>query len=245
MIKDGVLLTGGTGERMKPFTSYVSKHLLNIAGKPVIDYPINTLKQMGIENLTIVVGSSFSGQILDYVQDGSRYGMSVNFVVQPKPDGIAAAINLCKRYVSGKFVAMLGDNVFSAPVQFHDDHIKSSANIVLCNHQNLKRFGVASLDHTGIVGIEEKPQVLAPILKHYAIAGCYFFDQKYFDYFGKITKSARSEFEVVDIIKQYLAANELSYVNYDGVWLDAGTHESIALANNYFHSLERIKNGVA
>lgn len=245
MIRDGILLTGGTGERMKPFTSYVSKHLLNIAGKPVIDYPINTLKQMGIENLTIVVGSSFSGQILDYVQDGSRYGMSVNFVVQPKPDGIAAAINLCKRYVSGKFVAMLGDNVFSAPVQFHDDHIKSSANIVLCNHQNLKRFGVASLDHTGIVGIEEKPQALAPILKHYAIAGCYLFDQKYFDYFGKIAKSARGEFEVVDIIKQYLAANELSYVNYDGVWLDAGTHESIALANNYFHSLERIKNGVA
>jgi len=245
MIKDGILLAGGAGTRMQPFSSYVSKHLLNIAGKPVIDYPIATLKQMGVENLTIVVGSSFSGQILDYIQDGGRYGMNVNFTYQAKPEGIAHAINLCKRYVSGKFAVCLADNIFSAPIQFNDDYIKSSAKIVLCEHQNLKRFGVASLDHTGIVGVEEKPQTLAPELKHYAIAGCYLFDSKFFDFFGKIKPSARLEYEITEIIKQYHAANELSYANYDGVWLDAGTHESIALANNYFHSLAKLKDGVA
>jgi len=136
MIKNGILLAGGTGSRLLPFTSYVSKQLLNIAGKPVIDYPISTLKNMGIENLTIVVGSTFSGQILDYVQDGSKYGMNVNYCYQSSPKGIAEAINLCKRYVENKFVVILGDNIFSSDINFEAAD-NGSAKIVLYKHHNL------------------------------------------------------------------------------------------------------------
>jgi glucose-1-phosphate thymidylyltransferase len=243
MIKNGILLTGGTGTRLLPFTSYTSKHLLNVAGKPIIDYPINTLKQMGIENLTIVVGSTFSGQILDYVKDGSKFGMNVNYCYQSAPLGIAHAINLCKKYIDNKFVVCLGDNVFSSPIDFNNN--SGSAKIVLYEHQNLKRFGVASLDDTGIVKIEEKPQIIDEKLKNYAIAGCYLFDNKYFDYFKDLVPSNRGELEIVDIIKQYHASNELGYVNYNnqGVWLDVGTHESIALANSYFYSLNQVRSG--
>lgn len=244
MIKNAILLGGGYGNRMQPFTSFVSKHLLNVAGKPIIDYPINTLKQTGVENLTIVVGSSFSGQILDYVQDGSRFGLNVNFLYQKHPDGISNAINICQRFVSDEdnFVVILGDNLFTAPIDFNTSQ-QTSAKIVLYKHHNIKRFGVASINDNKIVKIEEKPQIIDETLDNYAISGCYLFNQKYFDYFRNTVKSARNEFEITDIIRQYHEANELGYSVYDGVWLDAGTHESIALANNYFYSLNQIKNG--
>lgn len=239
-MKDGILLTGGLGVRLKPFTEYTSKHLLNVGGKPVIDYPINTLKQLGVENLTIVVGSSFSGQILDYVKDGSKFGMNVNYIYQPNANGISFAINLCKRFIKDKFIVCLGDNLFFGDLKFDN---KCSAQIALYRHQNLQRFGVASIKDNKIVKIEEKPLTLDQNLDNYAITGCYMFDEKYFEYFKKTKLSARAEFEVVHIIEQYLADGDLGYVNYDGVWLDAGTPESIAVSNNYIYTLDKIRNG--
>jgi len=233
MITHGILLAGGFGSRLAPMTSFVSKHLLDIAGKPMIDYPINTLKHMGIKHITIVVGSSFSGQIMDYVQDGGRYNVSINYVYQPKPLGIAQAIQLCQPYVEHQqqFSVILGDNIFQSPIRWwrklniDNPHC---AKIALYKHPELNRFGVASIDKKEKISkLQEKPQVLDPIYEHYAITGCYVFDREYFNMFRHIKPSARNEFEIVDIIRQYLDNDALEYTIIKDHWLDAGTFQSI------------------
>jgi len=230
-IKNAILLAGGEGTRMRPFTQYVSKSLLNVGGKPIIDYSLNTLKQMGVENLTVIVGSSFSGQILDYIKDGSNFGLNVNFLYQPKPNGIAFAVNLAQRFVadSDQFVLCLADNLFLNPIQFIQSDKLSQ--IVLCKHQELKRFGVASIKNNQIVKIEEKPKEIDQSLDNYAITGCYLFDQKFFEYFKQIVPSLRHEYEVAHIIDLYNKNGELGYIITDPNWVDCGTIDSISIAN--------------
>lgn len=246
MIKNAILLAGGTGSRLLPFTSYVSKHLLDVGGKPIIDYPIHTLQQMGIENVVIVVGSSFSGQILDYIRDGSRYGLNVQFSYQQKPRGIAQAINICQRYVSSEeqFVVILGDNIYGCPIRWNEDHLHQ-AQVVLWKVDDLQRFGVASIDRKTdeIVKIEEKPKTLNHKYDQYAITGCYLFDQRFFSFFKETKPSVRGEFEIVDILNAYHQCGMLyptfnaSHLDVNGAafWSDAGTHESIAHCNQYFY----------
>lgn len=239
-MKNAILLAGGAGTRLLPFTKFVSKQLLPVNGKCIIDYPIETLVGMGIKNLTIVVGSTFSGQVLDYVEDGSKFGLNVNYCYQQKPEGIAHAVNLCKRFVSDddEFVLILGDNFYSDPITWNEYNGK--AQIVLLEHKELKRFGVASCDGAGnIYKIEEKPDILDSRYNNYAISGCYMFDQDFFLYYQMLVPSLRGEFEIVDIIKQYLKNDKLSYTIYKNEWVDCGTHSAIAHLNNYFYK----KNG--
>lgn len=235
-MKNGILLAGGTGTRLLPFTKIISKQLLGINGKCIIDYPIETLVKMGIENLTIIVGSSFSGQVLDYIQDGEKFGIKVNYCYQSAPKGIAHAINLCKRFVADddEFAVILGDNIYTEPVNWKIDPGK--AQIVLYDHPELQRFGVASCNPLGqIEKIEEKPKTIDLNYKNYAISGCYLFNSLYFDYFKYLIPSARGEFEITDIIRQYHNDNKLSSTVYKGLWADAGTHEAIASLNNHFY----------
>ncbi len=237
-MKNAILLTGGSGTRLQPFTSYLSKHLLNVSGKPIVDYPLNTLKQMGIENLTIVVGSSFSGQILDYVQDGSKFGMNINYCYQPAPKGIAHAVSLCRRYVSDddQFIVLLGDNLYDGAIHWDNDPDKSDcAQILLKKVSDPERFGVASCKNGKIHDLREKPKTFAQGYEHLAITGCYLFNNQFFEYFKKISPSTRGEFEIVSVIQEYLDYNELSYSIYDNYWHDLGTHQSIELVNNYFY----------
>jgi len=239
VIKHGILLAGGSGTRLRPFTNYVSKALLNCGGKPVLEYPLHTLQQMGIEHLTITVGSSFSGQIMDYVQDGSRYHMIINYVYQSSPQGIAQAINICQPYVGNeKFVVLLGDNLLEHDVDL-DPHF-DGAQIVVKQVIDPKRFGVIfcnGLDR--ILKIEEKPQVIDHDLECWAITGCYLFDQQFFQYFKDLIPSARGEYEITDIIERYHRDGKLKANPYYKMWHDMGTHEAIAYVNNYFHSRTR------
>lgn len=236
-IKNGILLAGGEGTRCRPFTNIYSKQLLYLAGKAVIDYPIQTLVDLGVENITIILGSSFAGQIIDYCGDGSRYGVNLNFIYQASPDGISSAINLCKRFVinDGNFVTILGDNVFEQPIVLNnfDDN---GAHIFLNNHKELQRFGVASINAQGkIAKIEEKPKLINYEYDNYAITGLYIFDSDFFEYFNKTTKSARAEFEIVDIIKAYLNDDTLSYQVVNGEWSDAGTISNLNYLNYKFY----------
>jgi len=236
MAKNGIILAGGTGSRLFPLTHVINKHLLGINGQFIIDYPINTLKQMGIENVTVILGGAHFSQVVGYLQDGSRYGMNFNYVYQGEPKGIAHAISLCKKQVSDddEFAVVLGDNIYENPIKWNSS--PGNAQIVLHKHPELTRFGVASLDLGEIVNIQEKPKVIDHHYDNYAITGCYLFTKEYFEFFETMKPSARGEYEITDIINAYNKASKLDWTSVDGLWSDAGTHESISFVNNYFYN---------
>ncbi len=236
-MKNAIILAGGLGTRLHPLTHVVNKQLLPINGKFIIEYPLNTLKQMGIENVTVVLGGTHFSQIVGYLQDGSKHGLNFNYVYQNEPKGIAHAINICRRHVldDSQFVVILGDNIYDTTVQWNTN-TAASAQVVLYDHPELPRFGVASLLNDKIVKIQEKPKQIDTSYKNYAITGCYLFDQKFFDFYKKLTPSPRGEYEITDIIHQYNDLGDLSWTVAEGLWTDAGTHESINYLNNYFYS---------
>jgi glucose-1-phosphate thymidylyltransferase len=238
-MKNGIILAGGTGSRLLPLTQVVNKHLLGVGENLVIDYPLYILKQMGCENVTVILGGVHFSQVVGYLKDGSNYGLNINYVYQGEPKGIAHAINLCERFVCNEthFSVILGDNVFENPIQWNGT--AGGAQIVLSDHPDMKRFGVASLNEEGeIVRIKEKPLALNKKLINLAITGCYLFTPQYFDYFKEIKPSQRQEYEITDIIRRYHRDNNLSWTQIAGLWSDAGTHESISYLNNYFYKKE-------
>jgi glucose-1-phosphate thymidylyltransferase len=242
-MKNGILLAGGNGTRLAPLTYVVNKHLLSVNGKFIIDYPIQTLKQMGVENLTVILGGEHFSQIVNHLEDGRFVGMNINYVFQGEAKGIAQAINLCKPYVChgayDDFVVILGDNIYEKPVHWRFDPDRCDrmmGSVVLHKHPELHRFGVASVVDNKIVHIEEKPKTL-PEGDNYAITGCYLFTSEFFEFFKKIKPSARGEYEITDIIKAYNDDDRLSWTTtWNGMWSDAGTHESIAYVNQYFYN---------
>lgn len=234
-MKSGILLSGGSGTRLLPLTQVINKHLLGINGKFIIDYPIENLKQLGCQNITVILGGQHFAQIVSYLGDGSRQGVNLNYVYQSEPKGIAHAINLCERFVKGnEFTVILGDNIFEEELSWNVND--SNAQIMLANHPDLSRFGVASIRNGKIIKIEEKPQVLDASVANLAISGCYRFNDSFFDYFKSIKPSMRGEYEITDIILKYLQDDCLSYRYIKGLWSDAGTHESINYINRYFLS---------
>lgn len=239
-IKSGIILAGGFGTRLRPQTNLYNKHLLPIHDRFIIDYPLDTLKQMGVINLTVVLGGPHFSQIVSHIKDGNHLGMQVNYIYQDQPIGIAQAINLCERFVSqdDHFAVVLGDNIFENPIKLNKN-CSTGAQIVLSDHPELERFGVASIKNAKIVKIEEKPKVIDPAYHNYAITGCYIFDRQFFRYFAGLQPSARGEYEITDVINCYSEDNDLGYSFSEGLWSDAGTHSSINKINNFFYQKEQ------
>jgi len=239
MIKHGIILAGGEGKRLAPLTNSINKHLLPVSNRFIIDYPIATLKQLGVENCTVVLGGNHFSQVVDHLQDGQKHEMNFNYVYQGSAKGISHGINLAKSYVGDKeFVVCLGDNLFEHEVLFSPNI--DGAQIIVKQILDPKRFGVIFCNGLAdIKMIEEKPQIIDPIWQCWVITGCYLFDQRYFDYFKELKPSARNEFEIVDIIKHYHQDGLLKANPYYSFWSDAGIHESIAHCNNYFYSKQK------
>jgi len=234
-ITHAVLLCGGSGARLKPFTEYAAnKALIPLNEHFVIDYPMNTLVKMGIKRITVILGGEHFADIVSYLKGGEAFGVEINYVFQREANGIAAAINLAKPYVEQEdsFVVLLADNIYSEPIKWDDKYPDWFAQIAITTSNELFRFGVASLDSDAPNGrikkIEEKPQVIDNTLSNYAITGCYMFNRDYFSMFKRLKKSTRQEFEITDILNQYLENKELLYTFASGIWMDAGTWESIA-----------------
>lgn len=231
-VRKGIILTGGTGTRTAPFNQMFNKHLLPLYNRFIIDFPLDTLRGLGVVDLTVVLGGEHSDQIRRYFELNNNCGFEkVNFVNQLAPSGIAQAINLCHPHIGDeRFVTILGDNYYEKRIKFNDN---DKAQIVLCQHQELKRFGVCSIVNGKIVKLEEKPQIIDESMDgNFAMTGCYLFDKQYFEYFKNIQKSSRGEYEIVDVINHYKDDNKLYYVITDGQWSDAGTLESIHHVSN-------------
>lgn len=229
-LKSGILLTGGSGSRLAHFTNRVAnKHLYPIEDKLVLDYSINTVKKLNITNLTVVLGGDHFSQIAKVLKDGEEYGLKINYVYQNKPNGIAACVNLCEPFIKdNNFAVILGDNLFQKKIKYNKNF--DGAQIFITDNENiiLNNFGCVSLNEgDNIVSFIEKPKELNTKLSHYAITGCYIFNQKFFKYFKNIKLSDRGEFEVVDIIKQYHENDELDWSFLNGWWMDGGNLASI------------------
>ena len=240
----GIVLAGGSGTRLYPLTKVVSKQLMPVYDKPMVYYPIATLMSAGIKDILIITTPVEQPRFEELLGDGKEWGISIEYVAQPSPDGLAQAFLLGEEFIGDDNVALvLGDNLF-----YGHDLIKSlqaAANrpeggTVFGYHvANPKAYGVVEFDETGkAISIEEKPEKPK---SNYAVPGLYFFDNKVVEYAKKVKPSARGELEITDVIEQYLESGTLNVeiMGRGTAWLDTGTHDSLLQAAQFIETIEK------
>jgi glucose-1-phosphate thymidylyltransferase len=229
----GVILAGGTATRLFPLTIVTNKHLLPIFDRPMIYYPIDTLVQMGIREVMVIVGGRSVGDVVALLADGAHFGLDITYRYQTGARGIAHAIGLAREFVGpASFCTILGDNILLGPslasVAEEFEGGDWDAGALLYRVPDPQRFGVAELDSEGrVVGFEEKPAMpksnLIPI-------GVYFLRPDAFEVIENLVPSARDEFEITDVLNHYIAGGKLLTRVFEGDWTDAGTVPSLLRA---------------
>jgi glucose-1-phosphate thymidylyltransferase len=239
----GIILAGGAGTRLHPLTLAMSKQLLPIYDKPMIYYPLSTLMLAGIREVLIITTPHDHPHFERLLGDGSTWGISLSYALQPKPEGLAQAFIIGRSFAAGEPVAMvLGDNVFHGAglTELIRAAAKrqSGATVFGYRVRDPQRFGIVEFDAVGkVVSIEEKP--VAP-RSDWALTGLYFFDGRVSDFAAALTLSKRGEYEITDLLNNYLELGEL-YVERMGrgvTWFDTGTHEALLDAANFVRLIE-------
>jgi len=228
----GVVLAGGTGSRLKPLTKVTNKHLLPVGQKPMIYYPIEKLTSIGIEEILIVTGIEYMGDVVSLLGSGKDFGCQFTYKVQDEAGGIAQALALAENFAHNcNFIVILGDNIFQDSLKDYADKFiaqKTGARILLKQVPSPQRFGVAEFSNGKILNIEEKPKKPK---SDYVVTGIYFYDLSVFDIIRTLKPSARGEFEITHVNDAYIKKGQLAYDILDGWWTDAGTFESLIRAN--------------
>lgn len=225
----GVVLAGGLGSRLRPLTKVTNKHLLPVYDRPMIYYPIETLRRAGIRELMLVTGGNSAGDFLRLLGNGADLGLdNIYYAYQEGERGIADALRLCEHFAGGeRIVVILGDNILEDDISPHVREFEAQrcgAYILLKEVDDPRRFGVPVFDGERIVAIEEKP---AQPKSLYAVAGLYMFDRRVFDFIRLLRPSARGELEIADVHNRYIEDGNLRYGILSGAWSDAGTFESL------------------
>ena len=232
MTLKGVVLAGGTGSRLMPLTKVTNKHLLPVGQKPMIYYPIEKLTSIGIDQILIVTGVEYMGDVVSLLGSGRGFGCQFTYKVQDEAGGIAQALALAEGFShSSPLAVILGDNIFQANLKSYADRFisqKTGARVLLKQVPNPQRFGVAQISDTRVISIDEKPKEPR---SNYAVTGIYFYDTSVFDIIRTLKPSARNELEITDVNNAYIAKDQLAYDVLDGWWSDAGTFESLNRAN--------------
>jgi glucose-1-phosphate thymidylyltransferase len=239
----GIILAGGSGTRLHPLTTTVSKQLMPVYDKPMIYYPLATLMQSGIRDVLVITTPRDQLAYADLLGDGSQWGISIQYSVQASPDGLAQAFLLGEDFIGHSPVCLvLGDNIFYGAgftsklrrAAQRDD----GASVFAYYVHDPERYGVVEFDAEGrAIGIEEKPD--AP-RSHYAVTGLYFYDNDVISVAKGITPSARGELEITDVNRHYLQHGSLQVevMGQGTAWLDTGTHQSLLDAGNFIRVIE-------
>ena len=242
----GIVLAGGSGSRLYPLTFVTSKQLLPVYDKPMIYYPVSVLMQAKIRDILIISTPEDLPRFEKLLGDGSHFGVHFSYEEQPKPEGLAQAFIIGKKFIGNDSAAMiLGDNIFSGHglvkrLREAVNNAESGKGATIFGYyvDDPERFGIVEFDSNGhAISIEEKP---AKPKSNYCVTGLYFYDNRVIEFAEKLKPSKRGELEITDLNRIYLELGELNVelLGQGFTWLDTGTHESLADATNFVRTLE-------
>ena len=241
MNKKAILLAGGAGTRLFPLTKIVCKQLLPIYDKPMICYPLATLMLGGLREILIITTPKDLPMLRDYLSDGAKLGIRIEYAEQPKPEGIAQAFLIGAKFIGDSGVSLiLGDNIFYGKLDFYRNALAIEGGACIFGYQvrDPQRYGVVEFDTDGkAISLEEKPKQPK---SHFAVPGLYVYDERVVDLCRTLRPSARGELEITDLNLLYLKEKQLhvKLLSRGMAWLDTGTQTSLLEAGNYIATIE-------
>lgn len=239
----GIILAGGTGSRLFPITLATSKQLLPIYDKPMVYYPLSVLMHAGIREILLIVNPDDLDSYRNLFGDGSQFGISIDYIIQPSADGLAQSFILGEKFIGSSNVCLiLGDNIFFG--ENFSTHLErgiartKGATIFSYHVNNPEDFGVVQFENDKVLSIEEKPE--KPKSNH-AVTGLYFYDNNVIEIAKNLEPSARGELEITDVNKIYLKKGQLylEKMSRGFAWLDTGTYDSLIEAGQFIHMIEK------
>jgi len=228
----GIILAGGKGTRLYPLTKVTNKHLLPVGTEPMIFNPIKQLASAEITDILVVTSTEHMGDIVNLLGSGKQFGVEFTYRVQETAGGIAHALRLGKNFANReKIVVVLGDNIAARAIKPYVGNFRRQnvgARVLLKEVSDPTRYGIAALDEQKIVEIEEIP---GSPKTNFAVIGYYMYDERVFDFIERQKPSERGEFEITDVNNEYIKRGQMEYDILEGGWTDAGTFESLQVAN--------------